>query len=96
MTVSIAKLADHIGAEATGVLRQACLHEEITQALGLTNDSPTARPSIFNDDQEFALLTRHDELLLRILYDDRLEAGMSPEQAMPVARKIADELAPDS
>ena len=25
--------------------------------MGLPNDSPDARPSIFNDDEEFALLT---------------------------------------
>jgi hypothetical protein len=37
--------------------------------MGLANDSRQARPSIFNDDQEFALLTGHDELLLTILYD---------------------------
>ena len=32
--------------------------------MGLANDSPEARPSIFNDDEEYALLTGHDEMLL--------------------------------
>ncbi len=82
-----------IGAEATGVLRRACLHEEIAQSLGLTNDSPDARPSIFNDDQEFALLTRHDALLMRALYDQRLSPGMGADEAMPIARRILAELA---
>ncbi len=40
---------------------------EIAQGLGLPNDSPTARPTIFNDDEEFALLTRQDEMMLRML-----------------------------
>jgi membrane protease subunit (stomatin/prohibitin family) len=39
------------------LLRRSCVHEEIAQGLGLPNDSPAARPSIFNDDEEFALLT---------------------------------------
>ncbi len=83
-----------IGAETRGLLRRACLHEEIVQALGLANDHHGVRPSIFNDDGEFALLTRHDELLLRMLYDPRLEPGMTAAEAMPVARRIARELVP--
>ena len=84
-----------IGGEVSGLLRRACLHEEIVQALGLANDHPKVRPSMFNDDGEFALMTRHDELLLRILYDPRLETGMDAEQAMPVVRRIVDEMALD-
>ena len=81
-----------IRAEHPDLLRKSCFHEEIAQGLGLANDSPEARPSIFNDDEEFALLTRHDELLLRILYDRRLSPGMTPEIARPIATKIAYEL----
>jgi hypothetical protein len=47
-----------VRAEHPDLLRQSCIHEEIAQGLGLPNDSPAARPSIFNDDEEFALLTR--------------------------------------
>ena len=78
-----------IGDEVTGLLRRACLHEEIVQSMGLANDHPEVRPSIFNDDGEFALLTRHDEFLLRILYDRRLRSGMEEAQAMPIVRSIA-------
>lgn len=81
-----------IRAEHPDLLRKSCFHEEIAQGLGLANDSPYARPSIFNDDEEFAFLTRHDELLLRILYDPRLAPGMRPEIARPIATKIAYEL----
>ncbi|MEC9435175.1 MAG: DUF2927 domain-containing protein [Pseudomonadota bacterium] len=80
--------------ELRGVLRLSCIHEELTQTLGLLNDDPRARPSIFNDDQEFALLTRHDEYLLRILYDPRLKAGMSAEKGMPIVRRIVAEIGP--
>jgi len=77
-----------IGSETRGLLRVACLNEEIVQALGLANDHPDVRPSIFNDDGEFALLTDHDERLLQILYNPRLEPGMTAEQAMPIVRQI--------
>ena len=81
-----------IPAEHPLLLKQACLHEEIAQALGLTNDSNLARPSIFNDDQEFAFLTRMDELMLRILYSPELRPGMSAEQARPVVETLATRL----
>ncbi|WP_322891496.1 MULTISPECIES: DUF2927 domain-containing protein [unclassified Yoonia] len=81
-----------IRAEHPNLMRAACIHEELAQGMGLANDSDTARPSIFNDSEEFALLTRHDELLLRILYDRRLAAGMPPATAAPIAAEIAREL----
>jgi Protein of unknown function (DUF2927) len=78
--------------ENPDLLSLLCIHEEIAQGLGLVNDSPKARPSIFNDDQEFALLTRQDELMLRILYDPRLRPGMKVEEARPIIQTIASEL----
>lgn len=81
-----------IRAEHPDLMRQACIHEELAQGLGLANDSPRARPSIFNDDEEFGLLTTHDELLLQMLYDDRLQPGMSAAEAAPIARRLADEI----
>ena len=77
-----------MGSDVKGILRTSCLHEEIIQALGLTNDHPDARPSIFNDDQEFAVMTDHDATLLRILYDPALRPGMSVTEAMPIVRRI--------
>jgi hypothetical protein len=70
-------------------MRESCIHEEMAQAMGLANDSRSARPSIFNDDEEFALLTRHDEILLRMLYDPRLQPGMSRGDALPYLPTIA-------
>ena len=81
-----------IRAENPDLFRLSCIHEELAQGLGLANDSPAARPSIFNDDEEFALLTTHDELLLRILYDPRLSPGMTAAEARPIVREIATEL----
>ncbi|PQO22208.1 hypothetical protein C2I36_14250 [Rhodobacteraceae bacterium WD3A24] len=81
-----------VRAEHPDLTRQSCYDEELAQGLGLPNDSALARPSIFNDAQEFARLTAHDELLLRILYDPRLEPGMTEAEARPIVRRIAAEL----
>lgn len=78
-----------IRAEHPDLLRLSCLHEEMTQGLGLPNDSPKARPSIFNDDEEFALLTDQDEMLLRILYSPELRPGMSAAEARPIVESLA-------
>lgn len=83
-----------IRAELPDALRLSCFHEEIAQGLGLANDSPRARPSIFNDDEEFALLTRLDEKMLRMLYDSRLRPGMREAEARPIIEVIATELMP--
>ena len=46
-------------------------------------------PSIFNDDEEFALLTQQDELMLRMLYDPRLRPGMTETEARPIVETLA-------
>ena len=81
-----------IRAEHPDLMRLSCIHEELAQGLGLSNASPSARPSIFKDDEEFGLLTTHDEMLLRILYDPRMRAGMDAKEARAQAEIIAAEL----
>ena len=81
-----------IRSELPTIMRKACIHEEIAQSLGLTNDSHFARPSIFNDDDEFATLTKFDEILLQILYDNRLYPGISEKEASQLVRQIANEI----
>lgn len=100
MVVAFSEPGSHVYTGAVAIIRSehpdrlrlACIHEELAQGLGLANDHPQVRPSIFNDDEEFSLLTRHDELLLRILYDARLRPGMAAAEAAPVVREIAREL----
>ncbi|ARO15082.1 Lipoprotein, putative [Ketogulonicigenium robustum] len=81
-----------IRAEHPDRMRSACIHEELAQGLGLANDDVTVRPSIFNDSEEFALLTLQDEMMLKILYDRRLRPGMTIDQATPIVRQIATEI----
>ncbi|HEU0221619.1 MAG TPA: DUF2927 domain-containing protein [Paracoccaceae bacterium] len=78
--------------EVSGTLRRACIEEELAQSLGLTNDDDSVRPSLFNDDQEFAVLTVHDELLLRVLYDRRLRSGMEEAEVRPLLPRIIRDL----
>lgn len=80
-----------VRSEHPDLMRLSCIHEELSQGLGLANDSPGVRPSIFNDDDEFALLTSHDEKLLAMLYDPRLRPGMTLEEARPIVRLLARE-----
>ena len=65
-----------------------CIVEEITQVLGLPNDSDSVYPSIFNDNSPNELLTGLDGLLLKLLYHFRLKAGMREQQVRPIIRKI--------
>ena len=78
-----------IRSENPDLLRLSCIHEELAQGMGLANDS---RAICFD---EFALLTRHDEHLLKMLYDPRLHIGMTAEEAAPIVRQIAVEIAGD-
>ncbi len=80
-----------IKSEHARIMRNSCIQEEMTQALGLANDGPDIRPSIFNDDEEFATLTRHDEILLKMLYDPRLRVGMTPDHARPLLKQVAED-----
>lgn len=81
-----------IPSEHADLMRLACIHEELAQSLGLPNDSNAARPSIFNDDEEYALLTRQDELMLRMLYNPALRPGMTEAEARPIVQTLASRL----
>ncbi|MFT3975301.1 MAG: DUF2927 domain-containing protein [Amaricoccus sp.] len=78
-----------IRAEHPAFTKMSCVQEEMSQAMGLPNDSPEARPSLYNDDLEFAVLTEHDAILLRMLYDPRLKPGMTAAEVLPLLPAIA-------
>ena len=66
----------------------ACVVEEITQALGLPNDSEHAYPSIFNDHTPEELLAPLDVVLLKLLYEPDLKAGMTLSEVKPVVKRL--------
>lgn len=71
---------------------EACLLEEMTQTLGLPNDSDMIKPSIFNNRSQPTRLNRTDKILLRALYDPRLAAGTPKKHALGIARKVIAEI----
>jgi hypothetical protein len=91
-TSTYARAVAVIPSEQPDLLRLSCIHEELAQALGLPNDSNAARPSIFNDDEEFALLTTQDEWMLKILYTPALRPGMTEAEARPIVQSLASRL----
>ncbi len=71
---------------------RACVVEEMTQVLGLPNDSNAVSPSIFNDHSRYFELTAHDRLMLKMLYDPRITVGMARRDALGMGRVILDQL----
>ena len=81
-----------VNSERTAAAIRHCLLEEMTQSLGLPNDSPRISPSIFNDNDRLAELSAIDILLVRTLYDSRMHRGLPRAQALERAREIITEL----
>ncbi|MDZ4736031.1 MAG: DUF2927 domain-containing protein [Rhodospirillaceae bacterium] len=69
----------------------ACVVEEMTQVLGLPNDSEEVFPSIFNDLSIDDHLTELDRTLIRLLYDPALPPGMNRDQALARIESLAIE-----
>ena len=70
----------------------SCIVEEMTQIMGLVNDSDEAYPSIFNDRTPDELLSGLDYLLLKILYDSKITPGMHKDQVKIIAEDIISTL----
>ena len=73
---------------------RTCVIEELTQVMGLPNDSESVNPSIFNDRSPYVDLTEHDKFLLKILYDPRMKAGTPRAEAAKIATTVMHELRP--
>lgn len=69
-----------------------CLLEELTQTLGLPNDTDLLRPSIFSDNDYLTELSRPDVILVRTLYDPRLKPGMAKAEALKLVPGIVREI----
>ncbi|MEX2201756.1 MAG: DUF2927 domain-containing protein [Dongiaceae bacterium] len=67
----------------------ACVVEEMTQVLGLPNDSDEVFPSIFNDNSIDDKLTELDRMLIRLLYDPALPPGMERDNALALIEMLA-------
>lgn len=74
-------------ARAHGKL-MACVVEELTQVLGLANDSDAVFPSIFNDHSHNDFLTGLDFVLLKLMYHPALRSGMTEQEVRTVVREL--------
>jgi hypothetical protein len=74
-------------------MRRRCLHEEVTQALGLRNDVKGSEITLFDDLplKRRTELTPHDWMFLEVLYDPRLKPGMQGAELRRVARQLIAE-----
>ena len=72
-----------------------CVVEELTQIMGLVNDSEKVYPSVFNDKSINDLLSGLDYVLLKILYDKKLTPGMSEQQSLQQVRQIIQRMQQD-
>lgn len=66
---------------------QSCLREELMQSLGLPKDSDIVTPSVVNDSVQYDIYSANDMILIRTLYDPRLQAGMPKAEAMKLVRR---------
>ncbi len=80
-----------VSTRETAAVKQRCLLEEMTQALGLPNDSDLVRPSIFNTDDKLDILATVDRIMVRTLYDPRIAPGLPRARALELARAIMAE-----
>lgn len=74
-------------ARAHGKL-MACVVEELTQVLGLANDSDAVFPSVFNDHSHNDFLTGLDFVLLKLMYHPALHSGMTEKQVRQTLRQL--------
>lgn len=58
----------------------SCIVEELTQILGLPNDSDKVFPSIFNDSSKDDYLSGLDLILIKALYHPSIKIGMNTKQ----------------
>lgn len=71
---------------------EGCLVQETAQVLGLLHDLDPAADSVFSDSGRQIHLTARDRLLLRLLYDPRLQPGMGWQEVEPLARAALRDL----
>lgn len=69
-----------------------CVVEEITQLLGLPNDSNDVFPSVFNDISIDTYISPLDYILLKALYSKNLKQGMNLAQAKVAFNRVLKEL----
>lgn len=65
-----------------------CAYEELLQALGAINDDASVPWTMFNDDVQMGFFDVYDQYLLNILYDPRIQPGMTKDEVDAVLPDI--------
>lgn len=73
----------------------SCVVEESFQLMGLPNDSDWVYPSVANDKTVVDYLSGLDYLMLKILYDKKITAGMKYRQSQPIINDIIERMQRD-
>ena len=74
-----------------------CLIEETAQPFGAFDDTRLLDPSAFNDfGALIERMTPNDEIILRTLFDERLQPGMPREEAMALVQTILPAIAAEA
>lgn len=73
--------------------RRRCLHEEMTQVMGLRNDVKGSEITLFDDmpARKRTDLTPYDWMFLEVLYDKRMKPGLAGAELRRVARELLAE-----
>jgi hypothetical protein len=61
-----------------------CAYEELLQSLGPINDTASVPWTMFNDNVSMGYFDVYDQYLLNLLYDPRIKAGMTVEEAKTI------------
>jgi hypothetical protein len=65
-----------------------CAYEELLQSLGPINDTSSVPWTMFNDDVQMGFFDIYDQYILNILYDPRINAGMTVQEAKAVLPQV--------
>jgi hypothetical protein len=69
-----------------------CVYEELLQALGPINDDTTVPWTMFNDDVQMGFFDLYDQYLLNILYDSRIQPGMTRNDVQALIPAVLPEV----
>jgi hypothetical protein len=69
-----------------------CAYEELLQALGPINDTKSVPWTMFNDKVHMGYFDLYDQHLLNILYDPRIQPGMSVDEVRALLPQVLPEV----
>lgn len=79
---------------AAGLNQRHLMREELTQALGMAQDSPRFQDSIFQSSYSGTATeyNRFDEAVIRMLYHPNMQTGLNAAGVDPILREIVQEV----